>query len=185
VSEAIATCSFEDFLEAEQLADRRHELVGGRVYAMAGGSERHDLIAGLTYELVAPEARSRGCRPFISNRLVRTMSGNAYYPDVFVACGGAPHRLYESSPVLVVEFLSRSTADLDRREKAVGYAASESLSLLLLVDPDARRIEAARPAAGKIGAWAAYGPGDVVATEFGDIDVDTLYDVIDRTATTR
>jgi Uma2 family endonuclease len=184
VSEVIATCSFEDFLDAEQLADRRHELVGGRVYAMAGGSERHDLVAGLIYELLAPGARSRGCRPFISNRLVRTASGNTYYPDVLVACGSAPHRLYESSPVLIVEVLSHSTADLDRREKAVAYAGGGSLSLLLLVDPDARRIEAARPAMGQIGSWAAYGPGDVVATEFGDIDVDTLYDVVDRTATT-
>ena len=144
VSEAIAICSFEDFLQAEQIADRRHELVGGRVYAMAGGSERHDLVAGLIYELTRA-SRSQGYRPFIANRLLRTPSGNAYYPDVVVACGPAPHRLYESSPALIVEVLSHSTADLDRREKAVAYAGAASLSLLLLVDPDARRIEAARP----------------------------------------
>jgi Uma2 family endonuclease len=184
VSEAIATCSFDDFLAAEPLSERRHELVAGRVYAMAGGSERHDLVAGLIYELVAPVARTRGCRPFTSNRLVRTASGNAYYPDVLVACGPAPHRLYESSPALIVEVLSQSTGDLDRREKAVAYAATRSLSLLLLVDPNVRRIEAARPDEGRIGDWIAYGPGDVVPTEFGDVDVDALYDILDRTATT-
>jgi Uma2 family endonuclease len=184
VSEAIAICSFEDFLASEQDAERRHELVGGRVYAMAGGSERHDLIAGLIYELLAPGARSHSCRPFISNRLVRTCSGNAYYPDVFIVYEPAPHRLYETSPALIVEVLSHSTADLDRREKAVAYAAATSLSLLLLVDPEARRIEAARPEDGRIGTWSVYGPGDVVATSFGDIDVDALYDTVDRTATT-
>lgn len=184
MSEAIAICSFGDFLAAEQSAQRRHELVGGRMYAMAGGSERHDLIAGLIYETVAPRARSQGCRPFISNRLVQTATGNAYYPDVMVACGPAPHRLHETAPALVVEVLSRSTATIDRREKAVAYAAEASLRLLLLVDPDNRRIEAARPTDGRISEWEAFGPGDVVLTPFGDIDVDALYDLVDDTATT-
>ena len=53
VSEAIAFISFDSFVEEKQSSDRRHELVGGRVYAMAGGSERHDLAAGLLYELLA------------------------------------------------------------------------------------------------------------------------------------
>jgi hypothetical protein len=29
-----------------------------------------------------------------------------------------------------------------------------------------------------------YGPGDVISSPFGDIDVDALYDTIDQTATT-
>ena len=51
---------------------------------MAGGPERHDLAVGLLYEFLAPGARLAGCRPFTSNRLVRTRAGNAYYPDVMV-----------------------------------------------------------------------------------------------------
>lgn len=184
MAEAIAVTSFGDFLDGEERSERRHDLVGGRVYAMAGGSERHDLAAGLLYESLAAGARARGCRPFSSNRLVRTRSGNAYYPDVMVACGPAPHRRYETDPALLVEVMSPSTADVNRREKAVAYAELTSLHLLVLVDPDARRIELARPSNGVIDAWEVYGPGDVLATEFGDIDVDALYDVIDRTATT-
>ena len=184
MSEAIAICSFEDFLDAEQSSERRHELVGGRVYAMAGGSERHDLLAGLIYEALAAGARANGCRPFTSNRLVRTPAGNGYYPDVFGACGSAPHRLYETEPTVIVEVLSRSTADLDRREKAVAYAACPSLDLLLLVDPNARRVEAARPRDGRIDEWTAYGPGDVIAISYGDLDIDVLYDTVDATATT-
>lgn len=183
MTEAIAVTSFEDFLQGEARSERRHDLVGGRVYAMAGGSERHDLAAGLLYELLAAGARTKGCRPFTSNRLVRTRSGNAYYPDVMVACGGAPHRLYETDPALLIEVLSPSTAAVDRREKAVAYAEATSLRLLVFVDPDARRMEVARPSNGAIDAWKVCGPGDVLATEFGDIDVDALYDVVDRTAT--
>jgi len=185
VTEAIAFVLFEAYLDGEQRSERRHELIGGRVYAMAGASERHDLAAGLIYETLAAGARARGCRPFISNRLVRTPSGNTYYPDVMVACGPAPHRLYETSPALVVEIFSPSTGDVDRREKAVAYAEAPTLRLLMLVDPDARRIELARPANGLIETWEACGPGDIVVTEFGDIDVDALYDAIDRTATTQ
>jgi hypothetical protein len=205
VTEAIAFTPFESYLDNERLTERRHELVGGRVYALAGGSERHDLAAGLIYETLATGARSRGCRPFTSNRLVRTRGGNAYYPDVMVACGPAAHRLYETDPALIVEVLSPTlpprggggppgpvggedstscTGDLDRREKAVAYAESTSLGLLLLIDPGNRRIEAARPAGGRIHDWAVYGPGDVVGTAFGDIDVDALCDAVDQTATT-
>ncbi len=127
MTEAIAVVSFDGFLAREQRSERRHELVGGRVYAMSGGSERHDLAAGLVYELLASGARASGCRPFTSNRLVRTRSGNAYYPDVMVVCGQAPHRLYETDPALIVEVLPPSTADVDRREKAVAYAEAMSL----------------------------------------------------------
>jgi Putative restriction endonuclease len=50
----------------------RHELVGGRVYAMSGGTGRHDLAAQLLYEMLVDEARTRRCRTFVGNRLLRT-----------------------------------------------------------------------------------------------------------------
>jgi Uma2 family endonuclease len=184
VAEALAFTTFDAFLEGEQTSQRRCELVGGRVYVLAGGSERHDLLAGLVYELLAPGARARGCRPFMANRLVRTVCGNAYYPDVMVVCGRAPHRLYETDPAVIVEVLSPSTRDLDRREKAVAYAESPDLRLLILVDVEARRVEVARPADGRIRDWKVYGPGEVVSSPYGDIDVDACYDALDRSATT-
>ena len=184
MAEAIAFTTFELYVEGERASERRHELVAGRVYALAGGSERHDLVAGLLYEALAPGARARGCRPFTSNRLVRTECGNGYYPDVMVVCSPAPDRLYETDPALIVEVLSPSTEDHDRREKAVAYAESSGLQQLLLVDPDRRRIELARPAGGRIREWLVYGAGDVVVTPHGDVDVDALYDAVDRTATT-
>ena len=105
---------------------------------MAGGPERHDLAVGLLYEFLAPGARLAGCRPFTSNRLVRTRAGNAYYPDVMVICGPTAHRLYEADPAVLIEVFSPSTADQDRREKAVAYAESTSVALLALVDPNPR-----------------------------------------------
>jgi Uma2 family endonuclease len=183
MSEAIAVLSFEEFCQFESLGEQRHELVGGRVYAMAGGSERHDLAAGLLYELLAPAARARGCRPFAGNRLVRTSTGAGYYPDVLVACGKAPHRLYEDSPSVVIEVLSRSTEDIDRREKAAAYGACPSLQCYVLVDPDRRRVEVATPVDGSL-RWAVAGPGEVLGIGGADLDVDAFYDAIDAQATT-
>lgn len=184
MTEAIAYGTFEDFLDGEQASERRHEFVGLRTYVMAGGSERHDLAAGLIYEALAAGARRGRCRPFISNRLVRTRNGNAYYPDVMVACGAAAERFYETDPALIVEVLSPSTSGIDRREKAVAFAAASSLRVVMLVDPNIRRIEVAGPVDGQIHDWTLFGPGDVVVTDFGDIDVDALYDALDATATT-
>src|SRR5215472_10421567 len=184
MAEPLAYTTFESYLEGERTSQRPHELVGGRVYALAGGSERHDLVAGLLYEALAPGARAGGCRPFTSNRLVRTECGNGYYPDVMVVCSPAPHRQFETDPALIIEVLSPTTQDHDRREKAVAYAESSGLGLLLLVDPDVRRVEVARPAGGRIRDWQVFGAGDVVSTPFGDIDVDACYDVVDRSATT-
>jgi Uma2 family endonuclease len=184
VAEALAYTDFETYLEGERTSQQRHELVAGRIYALAGGSERHDLIAGLLYEKLAPGARAKGCRPFTSNRLVLTQCGNAYYPDVMVVCSPAADRFHETDPALIVEVLSPSTQVQDRREKAVAYAESSGLQLLPLVYQHDRRIEVARPSGGRIREWHAYGPGEVVRTLYGNINVDDLYDEVDGMATT-
>lgn len=182
MSEAIAVVTFEEFCDLEGHGDRRHELVGGRVYAMAGGTERHDLAAGLLYQALAPGARKAGCRPFTANRLVRTRTGAGYYPDVMVVCGPAAHRLYEDEPALVVEVLSPSTADTDRREKMLAFTMSSVLRQYILVDPDHRRIEVA--ISGPDGLeWQAYGPDDVVNTPYAALDVNAFYDALDESAT--
>jgi Uma2 family endonuclease len=101
-----------------------------------------------------------------------------------VACGPAPHPHYETDPTLVVEVLSPSTRNTDRREKAAAYAMSPNLRKLLLVDTNERRIEVARPVDGRIQGWDAFGPGDVVFTDYGDINIDAHYDALEATATT-
>ena len=101
-----------------------------------------------------------------------------------VVCGSAADARYETDPVLIVEVLSPSTAIFDRREKAVAYAAAPTLELLLLVAQDERRIEIARPGDGSFLNWEVAGPGGVVFTRFGTLEIDALYDDLDRIATT-
>lgn len=174
--------SFEEFLTGEQTGGRPHEWVAGRVYAMSGGTERHDLLAGLLYEALAPAARRRDCRPFMHNRLVR-IGGTAYYPDVLIVCPGRlrPHRLYERDLSIVVEVLSPSTRDTDHREKATAYTAAESFHAYVLADPDVRRIDVCTR--GQEGLrWEEFTSGHVVPDL--DLDVDALYDALERSART-
>lgn len=184
MSEAFAYVPFEAFLDGEVRSEQRHELVGGRIYVHAGGSERHDVAAGLIYESLAAGARSAGCRPFMGNRMLKTPRGNCYYPDVFVACGPAADRLFETSASLIVEVLSPSTSGVDRREKAVAYAELPTLAQLVLVHPHDRRMEVAVPAGGRIDRWESFGPGQVLFTNYSHIVIDSLYDDIERIATT-
>lgn len=183
MSEALATTSFEDFLVVERLGVQRHEWVGGLIYAMAGGTERHDAAVEALRDILGPGARAAGCRRFTGNRLVRTAAA-AYYPDLLVVCGKAADRHYETNAALIVEVRSPSTADVARREQAVAYQGLAGLDRYLIVDPHYCRIDVATRDTDRSWAWTTYGPGAVVLTPYGDIDVDNLYDEIDATSTT-
>jgi Uma2 family endonuclease len=54
----------EEYLEAEKSSDIRHEYVAGQVFAMGGGSEEHNLIAGNIYAILPPHLRGSSCRAF-------------------------------------------------------------------------------------------------------------------------
>lgn len=182
--EPIPTVSFEDYLAAEDRSQIRHEFVGGRLYAQAGATERHDLATSLLLGALWDGAIGRGCRAFAHNRRLVTPIGDTYYPDVLVSCGTAAHSLYETSAVLVAEVLSPTAADIDRREKSGAYASVPGLELYLLVHPDVPRIEAARPRDGRISRWEVFGPGSVLTAPVGVVDVDRLYEQLASLATT-
>lgn len=184
MTEAIAQTTFEDYLAAQASSPVRHELVGGRMYVMAGATERHDLAAQALWQTLVPAARANGCRAFIGNRLLKTPSTATYYPDVMVVCGRAADEHYETNPALIIEVLSPSTENIDRREKAENYARIESLHTFALMHPTFRRIEVAQRDDTGQWQWNAYGPGDIWLSAYGDVAVDALYDAIDDEATT-
>lgn len=128
----------DDYLSGESDGALRHEYVDGQVYAMAGGSERHNRIAlNIAFHLRAA-ARGRPCGTFIADMKVRVRAVNLfYYPDVMLTCEpGDDHPLYKEHPCLIAEVLSPSTATTDRREKWFAFRRLESLRYYLLVDAE-------------------------------------------------
>jgi len=133
--------SREDYLAEELVADRKHEYVAGRVYAMAGGKANHDAIAGNFRGEVGNGLKDKPCRPFGSDFLVRVTLGIEeeafYYPDGMIVCepvGGGDR--FTDQPVVILEVLSQSTRRNDEVQKLRDYFTLASLEVYLLAESD-------------------------------------------------
>ena len=138
---AVAHIGFDDYLAQEATTSVRHELVGGQVYAMAGATRAHNRIVLNLVRKLDDASRAKGCRLSAENVKLKVSDTTSYYPDLMVACNPPVHDLYEVAPCLVVEVLSPSTADLDRREKLGAYLSLQSLVTYLIVDPVGRTVQ--------------------------------------------
>ncbi len=132
--------SVEDYLAGEELAQRKHEYVDGLIYAMAGGTYAHNLIASNVLGHLHGQLRGMPCRALNSDTKIRTQQGSRtkfYYPDVSVVCG--QNRLdgvYQDKPSVVVEVLSTSTQRIDEGEKLDAYLSIATLSAYILLRQD-------------------------------------------------
>lgn len=127
-----------DYLQLEETASSKHELVGGEIYAMAGASERHNRIAGNIFFHLRTATRGKPCRAFMADMKLRlAASSTYYYPDAMLVCDAADdHPLYKQSPCFIAEVLSPATASVDIREKWSAYRGLASLRYYLLVDSE-------------------------------------------------
>lgn len=181
MSESVRSVTFEEYLAFEVQADQRHEYVGGRIYARASGTERHELVKDAIYTRWRAGALAAGCRPF-TGRMLRTPGGNAYYPDVLIVCGKPADALYENDATVIVEVTSPSTRGTDRREKLAAYASCPSIRFYAIIDPVFGSMEVATWEDGQV-RWRSLGPGEVLTSPYGDIALDALYDEVDAIAT--
>jgi Uma2 family endonuclease len=143
--------SVDQYLEFEEHSEQRHEYIDGVVYAMAGASEKHEVLKGNLFAAIHGHLRGGPCKAYSSDFKLRLQIDRRdlfYYPDVMVACGRegvASHYLHY--PKLLVEVLSRSSESVDRREKFLGYTQIESVEEYVLVCQDAAQITIYRRAA--------------------------------------
>ncbi len=139
-----AMLTVEEYLELEKGGGRRHEYVGGKIYAPAGGTSRHSIIAGNILALLWNAARGGDYRVHGSDMMLRAAEDIFYYPDVMVVCGSdeaGDDALYQDAPCLIVEVTSPSTEATDRREKMLAYRNIPSLRAYLIVDQRQMRVE--------------------------------------------
>ena len=137
----------EAYLDWENDGEWRHEYVNGVVYAMAGGTENHNLIAGniaANMKFLLPDR----CRTFsldMKLHIKKAPDEHYYYPDVFVTCSPTDRdRHSKSEPVIVVEVLSPNTTRADRGEKFQAYTSLQSLMEYVLVAQDVQHLEVYR-----------------------------------------
>ena len=138
--------SEEDYLELEAELPEKHEFAAGELFAMAGGTENHNRIAGNIFAHLWTAARGGSCRVFTSDMKARVSNDVFYYPDVMVVCAdGDDKPLYKTQPCLIVEVLSPNTEVIDRREKLQVYQRVPSLQAYLLVSAESPRVEGYLP----------------------------------------
>lgn len=136
----------EEYLARERRAEYRSDLVNGRVYAMTGASEAHNLIAGNVFAALHAQLRGRPCRTYQSDMRVKVSETGMYtYPDVIALCGAPAfedaHVDTLLNPNVIVEVLSASTERYDRGEKFAHYRRLGSLQEYVLVAQDRVRVE--------------------------------------------
>ena len=135
----------EQYLARERQAETKSEYFAGEVFAMAGGSSEHSLIAVNFTVALGPQLREKPCTMYNSDMRVRVAEDLYAYPDVTVVCGEAQFDDEERdvllNPTLVVEVLSSSTETWDRGGKFERYRQRKSLQEYVLIAPDRPHVE--------------------------------------------
>lgn len=138
--------SEEEYLALEEKSLEKHEYFDGRMYAMAGATPAHNLIAFNIAGSLSSRLRGLPCHGAGSDQRVKIeASGLKTYPDVLIVC--PPERYDERdpnsllNPKVIIEVLSPSTEHYDRTDKFDHYKQIAELSDYILVAQDRVRVE--------------------------------------------
>src|SRR5437867_3079283 len=135
-----------EYLAIERRAEFKSEFFDGEMFAMAGGTPAHSLIATNLAREFGNLLKTHPCTAYNSDLRVKIeATGLHTYPDLSVVCG--PLRFADQeqdtivNPVLVAEVLSDSTEAYDRGKKFEHYQQVPTLREYLLVSQTEPRVE--------------------------------------------
>lgn len=136
----------DEYLLQERQRAYKSEYLAGHIYALAGGSRRHNLLVANIVAALHRQLRQRSCTVYPSDLRIHIPGRNYYtYPDVSVAC--EPLRFTDDeqdtvlNPVVIIEVLSKSTENYDRGRKFKHYRTITSFQEYLLIAQDSVHIE--------------------------------------------
>ncbi len=136
IVKTVERISVDDYLRLEERGEERHEYVNGVVYAMVGGTARHNMITSAISSALREHLKGTPCTIFMADMKVQ-IGDVFYYPDVMAVCEQVdPDSLFQTQPVLLVEVLSGSTESKDRLEKLVAYQSIPTVKEYVLVSQD-------------------------------------------------
>jgi Uma2 family endonuclease len=170
----------DEYLAWERAQPGKHEYHAGDVYAMAGGSPRHNWIAGNVQSALKRMLDDR-CFTFTSDQRIVFDDGKRYvYPDASVVCGAVELQTATSdvvtNPAILVEVLSETTEQYDRGLEWEGYQRLASLTDYLLVTQHEVRIEHFQRAPDHGWLYRTHGAGDAIVLSNGArLEVDAIY----------
>ena len=124
--------SASEYLPWEREQPSKHEFFDGEVFAMAGGSPRHNALVISVAAALRGALASKGCATLSSDQRI-AVDDRCVYPDASVVCG--PVELQTNTrdvivnPQIVVEVLSQSTEQYDRGVKWESYQTIPTLEV--------------------------------------------------------
>ena len=138
--------TYDEYLVRERVADTKSEYYGGQIFAMAGGSPRHNSIGVNLVASLRNRLRGSPCRPFNSDQRIRISAcGLTTYPDVSIICGELQMDAQDVdaivNPRVIFEVLSKSTEGCDRGKKFDFFRQIKSLTEYVLVSQEDLQVE--------------------------------------------
>ncbi|MCU0325688.1 MAG: Uma2 family endonuclease [Spirosomaceae bacterium] len=140
----LAAISQEEYLTIERGSLEKHEYYQGEITMMAGAPRNHNRVKDNFSVEVGIFLKHKRCQHFTSDMRVHIPKDEFYtYPDLVIVCGKIEVLDNQEdtllNPSVIVEVLSKGTADYDRAEKFERYRSIESFQEYILVD--SRRIK--------------------------------------------
>jgi len=139
----------DDYLTWEAEQPEKHDFFRGEVFAMTGGTLRHNRATLRSMIAFENHLQGKSCRVFAGDvKVAVNVAEHLFYPDVVVTCNAQDLSNLDavkiSAPVLVLEVLSPSTAAYDRGQKFLSLQKQTSLQEYALLDAQAPRLEVHR-----------------------------------------
>lgn len=141
--------SVSDYLNWESQQPEKHDFFGGEVFAMTGGTLRHNLATVASVLAFKSHLAGSLCKVFSGDvKVAVNVTEHWFYPDVLVTCSaqdlGDMSAVAVTEPVLILEVLSPSTSAYDRGQKFISLQKLSSLKEYALLDAEVARLEVYR-----------------------------------------
>jgi len=141
--------SIEEYLQMERVSDQKHEYYKGEIFAMAGASNRHNVIFSNLFIRAGAQLLNTPCRPYGSDMRIHIPENTLFtYPDISIICGELIPFDEENDtalqPTVIIEILSKATRNYDRGVKFKLYRDIPTLREYILVDSESIAVEAFR-----------------------------------------
>ncbi|HMV83981.1 MAG TPA: Uma2 family endonuclease [Blastocatellia bacterium] len=136
----------EEYLAFERASKTKHEYLDGEIYAMAGGSPKHNQICFNAIVAVGAQIKGTSCVGYTSDQKIRTTPEDMFaYPDLTIICGDPvfhdDHQDVILNPTVIIEVLSPRTELFDRNTKFERYQKIPALTDYILISQDRPCVE--------------------------------------------
>lgn len=134
----------DEYIEFEENSEIRHEFHNGHLYPIEATTVAHNEVKQNTVALIRPVFRKRGCKVVDETIKLQILENGKYvYPDIMLTCDESDKNVIYimQHPSLIIEILSKSTADYDKGTKFNLYQTLPSVEYYLLIESRWQSIE--------------------------------------------